>query len=166
MASISSELLEKLKGRGADYFVSVPCKLLGDLITLLEQDDSVGYMPANKEEEGLGICAGAHFGGKTPVLIMQNTGIGTMISSLCSLGLFFNLPITMIISHRGSPGEPIGAQVPMGMAAKPLLETIGVPTFNFSDASEIDKIAQLIHYANTAQKPVAALLDFNFWQAA
>ena len=164
MSTISTELLAKLKGQGADYFVSVPCKLLGGLINALEQDDSVGYMPANKEEEGLGICAGAYLGGKTPVLIMQNTGIGTMISSLCSLGLYFNLPITMIISHRGSPGEPISAQVPMGMAARPLLETIGVPTFNFSDSKDVDKVAQMVHYSKTAQKPVAALLDFNFWQ--
>ena len=69
----------------------------------------------------------------------------------------------MIISHRGSPGEPIGAQVPMGMAAKPLLETVGVPTFSFSDSQDIARVAGLVDYARTAQRPVAGLLDFNFW---
>ena len=64
--TVSEHLYAGLKAQGADYFVSVPCKLLGGLINLLEQDTSITYVPANKEEEGLGICAGAYLGGKTP----------------------------------------------------------------------------------------------------
>ena len=166
MATVSEALLQELKAQGADFFVSVPCKLLGGLINLLEADDSIGYMAANKEEEALGICAGAYFGGKTPVLIMQNTGIGTMLSSMCSLGLYYGLPITMIVSHRGSSGEPVGAQVPMGIAAKPLLETVGVLTYNFSDAKDMKKVGNLVNHAEVAQRPVAALLDFDFWNSS
>jgi len=166
MNNISQDLLAQLKDNGADFFASVPCKLLGDLINLLAADDSVEYVPVTKEEEGLGVCAGAYLGGKTPVMVMQNTGVGTILSTLGSLGLFYSLPITMIISHRGSPGEKIGAQIPMGVAAKPLLETMGVPTFSFSDSSQVAQVAQLVSHAQVAQKPVAALLDFNFWGQA
>ena len=161
--SVSTSLVEGLKSQGADFFVSVPCKLLGGVITLLEADGDVTYLPANKEEEALGICAGAYLGGKTPVLVMQNTGVGTFLSSMGSLGMYYQLPITMIVSHRGSLGEPVGAQVPMGLAAKPLLETMGVPTYNFSDPDEVDKVAALVTHARTAQRPVAGLLDFGFW---
>jgi len=96
---------------------------------------------------------------------MQNTGIGTMLSSMCSLGLYYSLPITMVVSHRGSCGEPVGAQVPMGIAAKPLLETVGVLTYNFSDAKDMKKVGNLVNHANVAQRPVAALLDFDFWNS-
>ncbi|MEM7348440.1 MAG: sulfopyruvate decarboxylase subunit alpha, partial [Chloroflexota bacterium] len=92
------------------------------------------------------------------------TGIGATITSLCSLGLYYSLPIPMIISHRGSPGEKVGAQVPMSIAAKPLLETIGVPTFTFNDPNQVVQVGQLVSHAHMAQRPVAALLDFNFWQ--
>lgn len=161
--TVSEQLVAGLKRQGADFFVSVPCKLLGGVISLLEHDNEVTYLPANREEEALGLCAGGYLGGKTPVLVMQNTGIGTILSSLGSLGVYYQLPITMIISHRGSPGEPIGAQVPMGMAAKPLLETMGVPTFAFSNADDIGRVAALVSHARTAQRPVAGLLDFDFW---
>ncbi len=164
MATVSEQLLQQLKDNGADFFVSVPCKLLGGLIALLEQDSSITYVPVTREEEGLGVCAGAYLGGKTPVMVMQNTGVGTTMTSLCSLGLYFQLPITMIISHRGSPGEPVGAQVPMGNTVRPLLETIGVPAFNFSDGSQVDRVGDLVKYAQTSQRPVAALLDFYFWR--
>jgi len=166
MSNISEELLTHLKSNGADFFCSVPCKLLGDLINLLAADDSVGYVPVAKEEEGIGVCTGAYLGGKTPVMVMQNTGVGTILSTIGSLGMFYSLPLTMIISHRGSPGEKIGAQVPMGIAAKPLLETMGVLTFSFSDGSQVPEVAQLVNHAQVAQKPVAALLDFNFWGKA
>jgi sulfopyruvate decarboxylase subunit alpha len=166
MTTISQQLLAELKGNGADYFASVPCKLLGDLINLLAEDKSITYVPAAREEEGLGLCAGAFLGGKTPVLVMQNTGLGTIITSLFSLGLFYNLPITMIISHRGTPGEPIGTQVPMSNAVKPLLDTVGIPYFAFSDPTEVGKVGRLVSHAQVAQRPVAALLDFDFWGKA
>lgn len=163
MQTVSEQLVNGLKAEGADFFVSVPCKLLTGVINLLEDDEDVTYLPANREEEALGLCAGAFLGGRTPVLIMQNTGIGTMLSSIGSLGMYYQLPITMMVSHRGSRGEPIGAQVPMGLAAKNLLETMGVPTFGFSDSGEMDEVTSLVSYARTAQRPVAALLDFDFW---
>ncbi len=163
MTTISEELLASLKDNGADFFASVPCKLLGDMINLLGADDSISYIPVAREEEGLGVCAGAFLGGKTPVLVMQNTGLGTIVTSLYSLGLFYNLPITMIVSHRGSPGEKIGTQIPMGRASRPLMELMGIPTFNFSDGADVAKVGRLVSHAKAAQKPVVGLLDFDFW---
>ncbi len=163
MTTISEQLLTSLKDNGADFFASVPCKLLGDMINLLGADDSISYIPVAREEEGLGVCAGAFLGGKTPVLVMQNTGLGTIVTSLYSLGLFYNLPITMIVSHRGSPGEKIGTQVPMGRASRPLMELMGIPTFNFSDGADVAKVGRLVNHSRVAQKPVVALLDFDFW---
>lgn len=165
MTDVNQALLTELKNNGADFFTSVPCKLLGGFIKALENDQDIGYIPTNREEEGLGILTGAYMAGKTPVLVMQNTGVGTLITSLCSLGLYFRVPVTMIISHRGSPGEPIGAQVPMGTACETLLKTINIPTYMFSDPSDVKKIGQLVPFASVAEGPVAAILDFDFWEA-
>lgn len=162
---VNAALLRDLKANGADFFISVPCKLLAGFITTLEQDDDITYVPVNREEEGLGICAGAWMAGRTPVMVMQNTGVGTLITSLCSLGNYFRLPITMVISHRGSPGEPIGAQVPMGTAVETLLSTISIPTYRYSDPADTDKIGKLVKFAPVAEGPVAAILDYDFWGA-
>lgn len=162
---VNEALLQELKQNGANFFTSVPCKLLGGFIAALEQDQSIGYMAVNREEEGLGVCTGAYLGGQVPVLVMQNTGVGTLITSLCSLGAYYRVPITMLISHRGSPGEPIGAQVPMGTAVETLLATINIPTFRFSDPADAAKVGKLVPFASVAEGPVAAILDFDFWGA-
>lgn len=164
-ADVNQALLADLKANGADFFVSVPCKLLGGFISTLEQDNEITYRAVNREEEGLGICTGAYLAGRTPVMVMQNTGIGTLITSLCSLGNYYRLPFLMVVSHRGSPGEPIGAQVPMGTAVEQLLHTINVPTYMFSQPSDTKKIGQLVPFASVAEGPVAAILDYDFWGA-
>lgn len=162
---VNKALLADLKANGADFFVSVPCKLLGGFIATLEQDNEITYRAVNREEEGLGICTGAWLAGRKPVIVMQNTGVGTLITSLCSLANYYRLPFLMVISHRGSPGEPIGAQVPMGTAVETLLQTINVPTYMFSDPKDTKKIGQLVPFTDTAEGPVAAILDYDFWGA-
>jgi len=162
---VNQSLLNELKANGADFIVSVPCKLLGGFISTLEKDNEIVYRAVNREEEGLGICTGAYLAGKTPVIVMQNTGVGTLITSLCSLGLYYRLPFLMVISHRGSPGEPIGAQVPMGTSVETLLKTINIPTYMFSDPKDTKKVGQLVPFASVAEGPVAAILDYDFWGA-
>jgi len=164
-ANVNQALLADLKANGADFFVSVPCKLLGGFISTLEQDNEITYRAVNREEEGLGICTGAYLAGRKPVIVMQNTGVGTLITSLCSLGNYYWLPFLMVISHRGSPGEPIGAQVPMGTAVETLLKTINIPTYMFSDPSDTKKVGQLVPFTDVAEGPVAAILDYDFWGA-
>ena len=78
--NVNAALLHELKQNGANFFTSVPCKLLGGFIKVLEEDKDIGYMPVNREEEGLGILTGAYLAGQVPVLVMQNTGVGTLIT--------------------------------------------------------------------------------------
>ena len=73
---ISQQIIYKLKKGGVNFFLSVPCKLLANLISILEQDKDIYYTAIPREEEGMGICAGAYLGNKLPCIMMQNTGIG------------------------------------------------------------------------------------------
>ena len=49
------------------------------LYEILEKDDEVFYSAVPREEEGMGICAGAYLGDKLPCIMMQNTGFGNSI---------------------------------------------------------------------------------------
>ena len=55
---ISQQIISKLKDGGVDFFLSVPCKLLANMITILEADKEVFYSAIPREEEGMGIPAG------------------------------------------------------------------------------------------------------------
>ena len=59
---ISKTIISYLKEGGADFFLSVPCKLLANMILILENDKDVYYSAIPREEEGMGLCAGAYLG--------------------------------------------------------------------------------------------------------
>ena len=52
---ISKTIIFCLKKGGADFFLSVPCKLLANMITILENDKDVYYSAIPREEEGMGL---------------------------------------------------------------------------------------------------------------
>ena len=81
---ISKTIISYLKKGGADFFLSVPCKLLANMISILENDKDVYYSAIPREEEGMGISAGAYLGNKLPCII----GIITCASGSPNLALY------------------------------------------------------------------------------
>jgi sulfopyruvate decarboxylase subunit alpha len=153
-----------LKRAGIDFAASVPCINLGRLLDLVSSDPQILHLPVTREEEGVGLCAGAWMGGKRPALLMQNSGLGNMINALASLNLLYGLPLLMIISHRGLEGESIVAQVPMGMLTPKLLEAMEIPSFAPSSADAEEAIAVAWRAAASKGRPAAVLLDLSFWR--
>ena len=115
-----------LRRAGIDFAASVPCVNLQELLAMLDADPQMIHLPVTREEEGVGICAGAWLGGRRPALLMQNSGLGNCINALASLDMLYGIALLMIISHRGGRGESIIGQVPMGRLTVPLLEAMDI----------------------------------------
>ena len=60
-----------LKRAGYNFAVTLPCGMLKGLIRKVEDCPDIIHVPLAREEEGVGIAAGAHLGGKKPVMIVQ-----------------------------------------------------------------------------------------------
>ena len=158
---ISQKIISNLKKGGANFFLSVPCKLLSNMIAILENDKEVYYSAIPREEEGMGICAGAYLGNKLPCIMMQNTGIGNSVNSIVSLLQLYQMPVVFLISYRGTPGEPVGAQGGMASITEEILDTLRIPMLNCSVETDLDKISIFTNHAKVIEGPVAILCDFN-----
>jgi len=158
---ISQQIVSNLKKGGADFFLSVPCKLLANMITILEDDNDIYYSAIPREEEGMGICAGAYLGNKLPCIMMQNTGIGNSVNSIVSLLQLYQMPIVFLISYRGTPGEPVGAQGAMAKVTEEILQTLRIPMLHCSSENDLEKISTFTAHAKIIENPVAILCDFN-----
>ena len=158
---ISQQIISNLKKGGADFFLSVPCKLLANMITILEADNDIYYSAIPREEEGMGICAGAYLGNKLPCIMMQNTGIGNSVNSIVSLLQLYQMPVVFLISYRGTPGEPVGAQGGMAKVTEEILQTLRIPILHCSSENDLDKISTFTAHAKVIENPVAILCDFN-----
>ena len=72
---------------------------------------------------------------KGPLLLMQNSGLGNCMNALASLTCLYRLPLFLLMSHRGGPGEQIAAQIPMGQAAPGVLEALTIAHIRSRNAS-------------------------------
>ena len=158
---LSQQIITNLKQGGADFFLSVPCKLLANMITILETDKDVYYSSIPREEEGMGICAGAYLGNKLPCIMMQNTGIGNSVNAIVSLLQLYQMSVVFLISYRGTPGEPVGAQGSMASVTQKILDTLRIPMLLCSDEKDLEKISTFTKHAKVIEGPVAILCDFN-----
>ena len=158
---ISKQIISNLKAGGANFFLSVPCKLLANMITILEKDKDIYYSAIPREEEGMGICAGAYLGNKLPCIMMQNTGIGNSVNAIVSLLQLYQMPVLFLISYRGTPGEPVGAQGGMARVTEDILNTLKIPMLHCNTEDDLDKISTFTNHAKVIESPVAVLCNFN-----
>ena len=116
-----------LKRDGFNFYTGVPCSILGNIINYLSNSGDFIYVPATREDEALGIAVGAYMGGKSPVVLMQNSGLGHSINALMSLVLLYKFPILLIISWRGYRGKDAPEHLLMGKYMLKFLRTMKVP---------------------------------------
>lgn len=162
----SSEAVYKaLKKAKIDFVVSLPCVNLGKVMELVDCDPQIIHVPVTREEEGFGICAGAYLAGKKTAILMQNSGLGNSVNVLASLYELYKIPIIMIMSHRGTEGEFMGAQVPMGKATPGVLDALKVAYFNPKTPREaLEIIPQACKLSIMGEAPVGILLEIPFWK--
>jgi sulfopyruvate decarboxylase subunit alpha len=149
---------------GINFATSVPCVNLQELLALISGDPEIIHVPVTREEEGVGICAGAWMGGRRPALLMQNSGMGNSINALASLDMLYGIPLLMIISHRGGKDESMVGQVPMGRLTAPLLDAMGISHFSPQLGEAEETVAEAWGRACASSRPVAVLLDLEFWR--
>ena len=163
MTDINEKIVDDLVANDVSFVTTVPCKQLAGVIDEIDARDAIYHIPSNKEDEGMGLCAGAFMGGKRPAIIMQNTALGVTINTLATLTQFYRMPLPMLISYRGELGEPVACQVEMAVHTKALLAQMLIPTFQFHKRADADELDAILKYTFMCNKPVAILTDATFW---
>ena len=161
--SLSQKIVDDLANNQIGFATTVPCKQLAGVIAALDTCNQILHVPCNKEDEGMGLCAGAYMGGKRPCIIMQNTAIGVTINALATLIQFYQIPLPMLISYRGEVGERIACQVEMALHTKALLAELTIPTYHFHRADQIGELDGILKHTQMCKKPTAVLMDAGFW---
>jgi len=159
---IDDEIVNILREEGIDLLCSVPCIMLAGVLKKVETT-SIIHIPVTREEEGVGIAAGAALGGKRPALLMQNSGLGNSLNALLSLTKLYRLPLSLIISQRGGKGEKVLAQMPMGKATPNLLKASRIDYVRIKERDDLFKMRKMIHKAFANDRVTAILLLRKLW---
>jgi sulfopyruvate decarboxylase subunit alpha len=120
--SHAPQFVAALKENGFNFFAGVPCSLLKGLVSILDRDESAHYVSATREDSAIGMAAGAWLGGKLPMVLMQNSGLGVSVNALASLTTMYALPALLVISWRGEGGNDAPEHIMMGEIMMPMLD--------------------------------------------
>lgn len=156
--SWSKYMADVLRRNDIRLFATVPDYIVSHVLEHLWADPACTVVTATREEEALGILSGAWLGG-SGALLMQNSGLGNCINTLGSLNIASQLPVVLVISHRGDLGEFNPAQVPMGQATERILDAMGIRHVMPRSVAELEAQADgLIKLSCTQSLPVAFVL--------
>jgi sulfopyruvate decarboxylase subunit alpha len=155
----SQLIYDALKACDVRLVSALPETWLVHLIRMAEDDPEMVLVRLAKEEEGVGISAGAHLAGVKSAMLMQNHGFLASINGIVSLAHLYHIPLLMLISYRGEFGERDPWQTQGGMKTEPLLRSLGILYDRLDDPTRVaSRISKAQTLAEASLSPVALLL--------
>lgn len=156
----AEKIVAGLKKAGIELVATLPDEKMVELVRAVHRDPELKHVPLCREEEGIGICAGAYLTGRKTALIMQNAGFLNSCNALTTTSLQFQIPTLLLIYYAGDIGDR--GFTTLGSVTEPVLQALGIRTYILRKPDEIDQTlhgAQVL--AEDSKKPVAVLLTKN-----
>ena len=150
-------IVSGLKNAGISLVATLPDINLSELLHEVQEDPDILHVPLCREEEGMGICAGAYLVGKKCAAIMQNGGFFNSNNAIVTTLLQYQIPVLLLIYYAGDVGDRTFSV--SGSLTEPVLYALGIRYYTMretSDAPELIKRAQIL--AEDSKRPVALLL--------
>jgi sulfopyruvate decarboxylase subunit alpha len=155
----SKAVYQGIKEAGIRFITALPETWLVYLLQMADEDPEMRLIEVAKEEEAIGIAAGAHFAGQPHLLLMQNHGFLAAINGIVSLAMLYRIPLCMLIAQRGHWGEPYPWHTQGGIVTEPVMRGLGIPFEYARDPAKVGKqIREAYTFAQSSLSPVALLL--------
>jgi sulfopyruvate decarboxylase subunit alpha len=151
-------ILEQLKKAGIDLVASLPDQWLGELIKQCEADPAITHIRLAREDDGVGICAGAWLGGRKAALVCQNSGVLLAVNALGGIAFHHQIPLLVIAAHRGHFDDNQYYQMYKGRICEPVLKAMGLPHWVIDGPEGLPMIGDAARQAYLNRLPVGVLL--------
>ena len=153
----ATKIVAGIKQAGINFIATLPDVNLAQLLHAVDEDSELLHVPLCREEEGIGICAGAYLVGKKCAAVMQNGGFFNSNNAIVSTLLQYQIPLLLMIYYAGDVGDRTFST--SGSMTEPVLRALGIRYYimrETTDAPELIMRAQIL--AEDSKRPVALLL--------
>ena len=155
-----TKIWEALATNGVDRVAYLPCNKLNALMKRTPPEIDVWHI--TRESIGLGLCFGRSLAGRRSAMMIQNTGLGNLITELYTLQKLYQEALPLFVSWRGYYREPIEAQVIFGGKIEALLDAIDVEYRVLKTAKDVDQVeAEIMDEARFGKDPSHLLEHIN-----
>jgi sulfopyruvate decarboxylase subunit alpha len=157
-AELSPEIvLEEMKKNGVTHVVWLPDSETNWLYLLMQAEPSLQLVPVSREGLAFSMAAGLSVGGKTPIILIQNTGLMESGDSLRGWGLGLNIPVVLMVGYRGWTRHGI-TQDTAATYTERFLHAFGINYYLVESSADAPRISVAFEEAKKTRRPVAVLV--------
>lgn len=157
-ASLSPEVvLEQLKQNGITHVIWLPDSETNWLFTLMQSEPTLRLVGVTREGLAFSTAAGLWAGGKTPVILIQNTGLMEAGDSLRGWALGMNVPVVLIVGYRGWTRHGVTNDTAATYTER-FLHAFGIEYYLVEDDSDAQRISVAFEETRKTKRPVVVLM--------
>lgn len=151
MALDTNEFLDKLILEGYTHLCVVPCSFAKNIINAAINNDKVEYTPCASEAVACSVAAGLKMAGKSPIVIVQSSGVTNMGSCMTSLLNPYDVTFPIMTSWRTyNDGDSEIQHQHLATELPTLIESYGYEHTILNVAS-VDEALSQINLCNTSK---------------
>ena len=150
-------LIEEFKKNGVTHVVTIPDSETNYLYELMAKQDWLDIVPSCREGETMAISLGLMVGGKTPVCLIQNTGMMESGDSIRGMALDSGFPLVMIVGYRGWTRHGV---TPDSAAryTEPFLNAMDLKYYLVEQDEDASRITIAFEEAKSTKRPIVVLI--------
>ena len=142
---LAADLAAAMIDAGYSPFFGTPCGVLAPLYSELSR--RAGLITVPREDNAVGLAAGAELAGARPVVLMQNSGLGQSVNALASLVVPYGIRVLFVVSLRGQHPDMTPENAAMGRLTQPVLDVLGLESRTLEPSiparAQISELAEL-----------------------
>ena len=150
-------LIEEFHKNGVTHVVTIPDSETNYLYELMKEEPWLEIVPASREGETFAIALGLIIGGKTPVCLIQNTGMMESGDSIRGMALDSGFPLVMVVGYRGWNRHGIITDS-VARYTEPFLNAYRINYYLVEQDADSSRISVAFEEARTTKRPVAILV--------
>jgi sulfopyruvate decarboxylase subunit alpha len=150
-------VLEEMKKHGVTHVVWLPDSETNWLYLLMKAEPTLTLVAVNREGLAFSTAAGLFVGGKTPVILIQNTGLLESGDSLRGWALGLNIPVVLMVGYRGWTRHGV-TQDTAAVYTERFLNAFGINYYLVESDADAPRISVAFAEARRTQRPVAVMV--------
>ena len=162
----SAAVIAGIEALAPRWLLHLPSSTLRAVVAhFLAKDGRDGFriVPIPREEEGIGILSGLALAGVPALMLIQDNGIGNLLTALLTFPQPYHVPIFGVVTRRGGPGEYNSMIHTISERSEALLDAADVRWFQLDGRTPIEDWSATLErgyaFAQTTHRPVFVLVN-------
>ena len=157
-AALSPEtVLAQMKKNGVTHVVWLPDSETNWLFLLMQEDPSLTLVGVNREGLAFSAASGIYAGGKTPLILIQNTGLMESGDSMRGWTIQMEVPVVLMVGYRGWTRHGVNRDTAATYTER-FLHAFNVNYYLVEEDGDAERISIAFDEAKRTKRPVAVLV--------